>query len=443
MPWSRRDASSVAAFVGLLALALAAPIAAQPRAASAEDCLACHQDPDLRRGDGRSVFVDPKKFAASIHGGLSCVDCHADLASAEVPHPERLQPVACATCHPDPVAQYAASIHAQARAGDATSPAATCVDCHGQHDMLASRDPGSRTHHLNLPDTCGHCHGNPDVIKRGHIEIGDVVSLYQDSIHGRALARSGLTVAPNCSDCHGAHDIQRMTVPASRVYRANVPATCGRCHEGVRRQFDESIHGVLLAGGNPTAPACDDCHAAHEIQRAETERWQLDVVRECGTCHVESIRTYRDTLHGQVTALGFTRVAKCADCHGAHQIQPRSDPRSAVAPGNLVTTCRRCHAGATPRFVQYDPHADKTNRARNPSLYYAGRFMQSLLLFVFGFFGVHTALWVAREALHRRAQVRAARAVSKRGAERSAGPARAEGDPAEPRPGGQREGPAD
>jgi hypothetical protein len=409
MRWGWRDANPIARLVLVWMLGPAALAGAQPAPPTVEDCLACHQDPELRRADGRPVFVDPKKFGASIHGGLSCVDCHADLAAVELPHAERLRPVACGTCHPEPVAEHAASVHGRARAADPSSPAATCVDCHGAHDIRASADPESRTYHLNLPDTCGHCHGNPDVIKRGHIEIGDVVSLYQDSIHGRALARSGLTVAPNCSDCHGAHDIQRLTDPASRVYRGNVPATCGRCHEGVRRQFDESVHGTLLAKGNPTAPACHDCHTAHEIQRTETTRWQLEVVRECGTCHVESIRTYRDTFHGQVTALGFTRVAKCADCHTAHQIQPARDPRSSVAPANLVGTCRRCHAGASENFVKYDPHADKTNRARNPYLYYAARFMRSLLVFVFSFFGVHTALWVAREAGHRRrARVRAA-----------------------------------
>lgn len=375
---------------------------AQAPPPTVEDCLACHQDADLRRGDGRSAFVDPKKFSSSIHGGMSCVDCHQDLAAVELPHAETLQPVACATCHPDAVAQYGSSIHAKARAGDPKSLAATCVDCHGTHDIRASADPESRTYHLNLPDTCGHCHGNPDVIRRGHIAIGDVVSLYQDSIHGRALVRSGLTVAPNCSDCHGAHDIQRRTDPASRVYRGNVPATCGRCHAGVRRQFDESIHGVLAARGNPTAPVCHDCHSAHEIQRTEAAQWQLDVVRECGTCHVESMRTYRDTFHGQVTTLGFARVAKCADCHTSHQIQPKADPRSSVAAANLVETCRRCHAGATENFAKYDPHADKRNRTRNPYLYYASRFMQSLLVVVFAFFGVHTTLWVAREVRHRR-----------------------------------------
>jgi hypothetical protein len=103
-----------------------------------------------------------------------------------------------------------------------------------------------------------------------------------------------------------------------------------------------------------------------------------------------------------VTARGFTRVAACADCHTSHDIFPASDERSSVAPARLVSTCQRCHEGANENFVGFDPHADKENRARNPFLYFTGKFMKNLLLFVFGFFGLHTALWFVGEVRERR-----------------------------------------
>jgi hypothetical protein len=178
--------------------------------------------------------------------------------------------------------------------------------------------------------------------------------------------------------------------------------TCGKCHEGIRTQFQDSIHGQAVAGGNAGAPACQDCHSAHRISRAEEPSWQLGVIAECGTCHAESLATYRDTFHGQVTALGFTRVAKCADCHTAHQILGSDDPRSSVSPAKRLGTCQRCHPGATGNFAQYDPHADKHDRARNPMLYYASRFMNGLLVGVFGFFGLHTTMWFTRSLRERR-----------------------------------------
>jgi hypothetical protein len=373
--------------------------ATKPKAPTSDDCLMCHGESDAKRADGRPVFVPATGFAASVHGqaGFSCVDCHADLATAELPHAEKVAPVDCATCHAGPVATYQTGVHAEARRA-ANAAAATCTDCHGTHDIRPSKDPDSPTYHLNLPRTCGRCHGNPEIIRQGKIAIGNVYAQFQDSIHGRALSRAGLLVAPNCSDCHGAHDIKRRINPESHVFRTVVPATCGKCHQGVERLYMGGIHGTSLAKGNPLVPECATCHSAHQIQRVESESWRLQVIRECGTCHVESIRTYRDTLHGQVTSLGFVRVAKCADCHGAHDILPQSDPGSRVAPARLVSTCQKCHPAATLSFARYDPHADRHNRQRNPFLFLAARFMDTLLIGVFAFFSLHTALWFSRTA---------------------------------------------
>lgn len=417
-------------------------------APTAEDCLACHADRDLRRetpgpGRGASVFVDRAALAASPHGGLGCADCHA---GATAPHEERLPAVRCAACHAETptalregvhgrararpgaraptcagchgthavrpagaqgietcanchrpeVETYRGSIHARSRQRPG-SEAATCRSCHGPaHTLLGKTDPRAPTYHLNLPRTCAQCHADPELARRYRIPVGNVYQLYMDSIHGRALTRSGLLVAANCSDCHGAHEIRPRTEPDSRVYRANVPATCGSCHAGILTVYRESIHGRQAALGNPVAPICIDCHTAHEIRRVEAQAWKLDIVRECGTCHAESLHTYRDTFHGKVTTLGFTRVARCSDCHGYHDIQPKAHPGSRIGAANLVATCRRCHPAANANFVKYDPHADPRSRARSPLLYYASRFMTWLLVGVFAFFGVHTALWGAR-----------------------------------------------
>ena len=382
-----------------------------PVAPANTDCLACHEDDAAVRGDGRPVVVKQATFEKSIHGGLACVDCHQDLAAlAEFPHAEKLAKVDCATCHTDTVEKYKVSVHAAART-QGTTVAATCVDCHGTHDILPKSDPASRTYHLNLAATCEKCHGNADIIKKGGIP-GDVTKAFEDSIHGRALAKAGLMVAPTCSDCHGAHDIKKKTDPSSRVALTNVPGTCGTCHEGIANKFHAGVHGQALARGNLKAPACQTCHTPHSIQRAESTEWQLKVIGQCGTCHQDRVATFRDTFHGQVTALGSRAVAGCADCHGPHEVLPSSDARSMTSQANLVTTCGKCHENATANFVQYDPHADKHDRSRNPMLYYTAQFMSLLLAGVFSFFGIHTTLWFTREIrLQRERRVAAARPV--------------------------------
>ena len=383
---------------------------ATPPAPTNDICLACHGDPGFAGSQGRSLAVDPRKFGESVHGqiALTCVDCHTDLKISEFPHAEKLARVNCAACHDTAVAAYNTSIHAFARRQTANSAAATCTDCHTAHDIRRSKDPASTTYALHLPATCSRCHGDPAIIKRGHIAIGDVAAQYKDSIHGRAMSKSGLLVAANCMSCHGSHDIRLKSDPASPVNRARVPATCGACHEGILTQYSVGVHGTAVGRGNANAPVCTDCHTAHGIQRADVSSWQLDVIRECGTCHVKRIETYRDTFHGQVTSLGFVRVATCAACHGAHAILPASDPNSMTSKTRVLSTCQQCHPKATAGFARYDPHADKHDRDRNPVLFYASQFMKWLLVGVFGFFGLHAVLWFPRGFAERRRQAQPA-----------------------------------
>jgi nitrate/TMAO reductase-like tetraheme cytochrome c subunit len=296
---------------------------------------------------------------------------------------------------------YKGSIHARSRERPG-SEAATCRSCHGEaHSLLSKADARSPTYHLNLPRACAQCHADPDLAKRYGIPVGNVYQLYMDSIHGRALTRSGLMVAANCSDCHGAHEINPRDEPASRVFRANIPQTCGTCHAGILATYAESAHGKAVAKGEAAAPVCTDCHTAHQIRRVEAAPWQLEAIRECGTCHEESLKTYRDTFHGKVTALGYTRVAKCSDCHGAHTILGPSDPRSSVSPARLVATCRQCHPQATAAFAEFHPHADYRNKERFPKLYYTYLFMTGLLVAVLSSFGLHAILWLPRSLVER------------------------------------------
>ncbi len=388
-------------------LLLGAPAAAQapkPAAPANDDCLACHDDPGATRANGTGVAVSASQFAASVHGqlALNCVDCHKDLAAtAEFPHPERLAKVDCAGCHQEAVDKYGTSIHGQLKDSGRNSHAATCVDCHGTHDIRPAADSESRTYALNLPKTCGTCHGNNAVITG---EAGRIFNEYEDSVHGRAVSKSGLLVAANCTSCHGAHDIQQHNAAGSHVSRANIPGTCAKCHEGVAATYSRGVHGQQEQKGNTAAPVCSDCHTSHQIQRVDVEDWKLDVIRECGNCHREKIETYRDTFHGKVTELGFARVATCADCHGNHEILPAGNPASLVSPQKRLETCRTCHQDANDNFAAYDPHADASNYQRNPTLWYAANAMKALLGGVFIFFGVHTLLWFPRSVRQRRAR---------------------------------------
>lgn len=61
---------------------LAAPKLAADQKASNEDCLMCHGEKSMttkRGGRTVSLYLDQKRFTGSVHGSLSCTNCHADL----------------------------------------------------------------------------------------------------------------------------------------------------------------------------------------------------------------------------------------------------------------------------------------------------------------------------------------------------------------------------
>ncbi len=390
-------------FASVAATAIAAPAAPAPNAN--DTCLMCHGDKDAKSTAGKSIAVDGAKFAASVHGAatLKCTDCHADVSASKVPHAEKLKPVQCANCHDKAVKEYATTVHGVSRKGG-NDAAASCTDCHGTHDIRPSKDPESRTNHANLQATCLRCHG-AEGAKAG-LPGGNIGGKFDDSIHGKALKGAARASAPECTDCHGTHDMRPKSDPASKVARANIPKTCGSCHKPEFDAWNNGMHGKLRQDGVLAAPGCSDCHSAHGIQQHGAAQFQLDVIKECGTCHADYVKTYRDTFHGQVTALGYARMATCASCHGAHDVLPASNPASMVSPQNRLQTCQKCHPGASANFASFDPHANKHDKARSPLYFWAARFMEVLLLGVFSFFGVHTVFWFYRSLRERLARGR-------------------------------------
>jgi cytochrome c553 len=388
-------------FCALLGLGLGAA-AQQPAKDAApglnDGCLMCHGDAGAKAASGKSVAVDAKTFAGSVHGSMSlpCTACHTDAAFGQMPH-GAVKPAQCASCHDKAVRDYATTVHGVARAVGKPA-AATCASCHGTHDIRKSSDPASRASHANIEATCGACHGNEAIIKQANLPGGNVAGKFHDSVHGQAMAKktSAREAVPTCSGCHGAHDIRTKSDVASRVSRAKSPAMCGSCHSAVAAEWEKSQHGKLRQANVLQAPGCIDCHSTHEIALHHDPKFEIGAIDKCGGCHADFASTYRDTFHGQVTKLGFTQIASCASCHGAHQVLPKDNPLSKISAQNRLATCQECHPKANANFVSFDPHANKHRRAGGQLLFFTNKFMELLLLGVFSFFGLHTLLWFFR-----------------------------------------------
>ncbi len=374
------------------------------------DCMRCHADEKLRRGrDGKSMYVDSNEVSHSRHSKVACSQCHSEVNASRVRACETItHGVDCTSCHDEVGKLYVASIHGQLN-GKNDPNAPTCKECHGTHGVLGRLDPQSRTFATNVPELCGRCHreGQRAAVRytgRQH----EIISNYTESIHG-TLLKNGLTVTATCTSCHTAHSVLPRTDPKSSVSAANVPTTCGRCHHGIEEQFENSIHAKPVNGSTKALPVCNDCHTAHAIRRTDEDNFRLDVMTTCGRCHAEIAKSYFETYHGKVSRLGYTKAAKCYDCHGAHDILAVADPRSHLSRANVAATCQKCHAGATRRFAGYLTHATHHDPRKYPFLFYTFWGMTALLLGTFVIGGLHTLLWLPR-AFQMRRELRAAEA---------------------------------
>jgi hypothetical protein len=260
--------------------------AARP-ARPAANCQDCH-------GGAHEILGadDPKSPVNHANIPVTCGRCHGQKFLMES-NGESAQPFI----------SYQESVHGLA-IEKGSKKAAVCTDCHGAHEILPANDPkvadlqiqcsrdlrqvphggqrpscraftgresraatdGSGLHGLprnpldqgahrpqlaglgaeSLQDTCARCHQGVRLSQEFGVP-GNRVTSYLDSYHGLA-AEGGSVVAANCSSCHGVHNILPSSDPRSTINRANLDATCGKCHKGVTQKF--TLTKVHMEGGH-------------------------------------------------------------------------------------------------------------------------------------------------------------------------------------------------
>jgi hypothetical protein len=381
----------------------------------AASCEKCHEDRRFLTGktetteQDQSLFITHEMLEQSAHEDLSCASCH-DQHAEGYPHVTDVVAVPCSTCHEAEQYEWARSVHAVNYTS--TGDAADCVGCHTSHTVYAQDDERSRTFDLNVAGLCADCHADSVIVGTYFSSAEDTlaaaaVALYHETVHGTRLTDSGLEVSATCSDCHSPHRTLPGDSLSSTLHRDSIATTCGRCHEQILAQYTKAAHGAaseldagLEADLGRSPPNCIDCHTAHGIVEAHEPNWFRGSVEECGQCHERLYETYLGTYHGKITELGGELVAKCSDCHTAHDMRPATDARSSVHTNNLVTTCAKCHDDATESFTAYYVHGDPMNRAEFPLLFWPWVIVTAYVVGALLLFNVHTGMWLWRNARH-------------------------------------------
>jgi predicted CXXCH cytochrome family protein len=377
-----------------------------PEGMSDRDCQRCHGDPNLkvtRGGQTVSLFVSQSELSVSRHARTACVQCHTGGTPAHNrPCDTMPEKVDCSICHADQVNQYRESTHGKL-AAQGSPDAPTCQDCHSPHGTRSKADSASPTFSRNVPALCAKCHqaGQKAAIRYKGNQT-DIVEHYKESIHGKGLLQSGLTVTADCADCHTAHHELPASDPRSSVNRANIALTCAKCHRGIYEMFHMSVHSPEVTKTAKPLPVCSECHSAHSIERTDLSDFRLHIMDQCGRCHQQITEAYFETFHGKVSKLGYLQTAKCYDCHGAHDILPVDNPRSRLSRNNIVNTCGKCHMGSHRQFAGYLTHATHHDPKKYPFLFYTFWGMTSLLVGTMVISGAHTVAWLPRSLDYRR-----------------------------------------
>ena len=317
-----------------------------------ETCLSCHATPGMETtlpsGEILYLTVDPEVFNNSTHGknGYACVQCHTDIS--EYPHrpleAQTRRDVSllyyqnCARCHQDKYDATLDSVHQQALE-NGNEEAALCVDCHGYHNVSDPNEPRSKS-----PQTCERCHSL-------------IYAEYAESVHGSALLGEGNPDVPTCIDCHGVHNVSG---PSNSDFHLFSPQICAECHA------DEELMGKYGISTNVFNSYVSDFHGTTVI--------------------------FEQQFKGQKT-----NKPVCIDCHGVHNMKKVDEKESQVIRDNLLTTCQRCHPGATSNFADawlghYEPSLE-----RFPAVYLVDLFYKIFIPAVLGFM----VLFVAGDATRR------------------------------------------
>lgn len=284
-------------------------------------CNECHVD-------------ETKEYLTSVHGKLAhrgkvftalCWECHGDHDIVAVENEESLvhplnQHETCGNCHKDPefhldelvltkpVEDYEQSVHAQ-RIIAGNYEAATCNDCHGDHDIQPIHDGKEHILKGNTAKKCSHCHT-------------EEYARYSESIHWKTL-QQGKSNAPQCMGCHYEHAVQ---IQSSNNF---------------------------LEGNSTSSQTCIKCHLKEKfINIFGLKTFQLE--------------SYVKSFHGLSSGDKVAESSNCSSCHEIHRILSKHNPKSKIHYTSLESTCGTCHPAFLGGRFSENVHATPSKEEMSP-----------------------------------------------------------------------------
>ena len=267
-------------------------------------CMMCHDQKwcdECHIKDG----IDWKPAQAFVYDPADgCMACHAEAGLSK-------------TVAGEPKSYQVSGVNNSAHGDN------TCIQCHPDFRYEDKVD-STKLWEINAGLACQGCHGTAGMVKDP-----EITKTYQASVHGQKLI-SGDMESATCSSCHGGHFIQRLTgddgqpIQAARAdLHANAYNICARCHRKEWESYDDYYHGAAYKQGASDAPACWDCHGAHEVLPSSDPKSMTakeNVAESCSMndeCHKGSSEEFanqaKQLIHQKVSARKANVLQKAID----------------------------------------------------------------------------------------------------------------------------------
>ena len=206
-----------------------------------QQCQTCHKEQAKQELDSNHA----RALAAGNKNAAVCTDCHGSHAISRPKYPRYKLSTSCGKCHEAIYAQYVNSAHGRSLLEIDNPDVPACSDCHEAHRQA---DPTTQAFRLRSPKLCAKCHADAKRMRKYNISAG-VFDTYVADFHGLTVTLFDIKHPGQrintavCIDCHGIHDIQKVTDANSTVIKKNLLTTCRRCHPDATVNFPDSWIG--------------------------------------------------------------------------------------------------------------------------------------------------------------------------------------------------------
>ncbi len=197
----------------------------------------------------------------------SCVSCHSALENTDVY---------------EKYTEWTETVHAD--------NFVTCDNCHGGNakDERIAHEDLLILNTASITRVCAECHQKSNYFESAHWqELRNTLKQNSKNFpNGVYLERikfgEQVLTGPECTTCHGGHNIKSTRNPESTVFFKEVTETCGSvCHTEEYKAFIKSTHYKRLKSGK-LAPECVTCHGSHTACVNENPS------EVCAYCHSEA-----------------------------------------------------------------------------------------------------------------------------------------------------------